>query len=518
MKKHANLIRSLAALVLSSAIITGCSSLGNKPNAANAPSFDVQKLEPAKISFCFYSYQDGGRPGNLNQINEMLTELNKKASKEINTEISIQWLPNSDYESELEKLLKSDNRPDAFLTWNPESLVSEGLVKDITELFPQMAPNYYSQLVESRKDEFEFSKIDKKLYTISNNWLSFPHDYIIARQDLVKKYAPAGLSTFEQYGEFLQKVKLYEKDITPGLVEPYMFFDAYMMGNGYFSMDSMFYKWDSKDLTPTVIENTQEYNDAYNLYKQGMEKGLLINYTDPSFEAIIHAGRLASVLQSGNQLHIAYSSLPRGFNYCTYTLYPDKLYQTKLPSESIAISANSSNTERVLIFVEWLQSNQENYDLFMYGIKDKQYSLKGNIVDMYGNGNDVIIGWDGSDALRNYLYERPYFFEPDNYKEFLEKNCIDNTESYIKTFERYGYDFYKYLNMNKEDRAILEKEQKTMGDYYSKRYKNYGEYMERMRAGDFSKTLSEYMSEAGGKESTDKLVESYTAYMNKFKK
>lgn len=518
MKKHANLIRSLAALVLSSAIITGCSGLGTKPTEANAPNFDVQKLEPAKISFCFIGY-GGNNPYNIDQVNEMLVELNKKTIKEINTEISFKWLVYQNYDAELALLLKSGSGPDAFFTWSGgDTLVKEGAVKDITDLFTQLAPNYYSEVTESRKEDFEYNKIDGKVYYIPNNWLTLPRDYIIAREDLVKKYAPDGISTFDDYWKFMEQVKLYEKDVTPALLDPYSFFMAYMKGNGYFQdIPTMCFKLDAEDMTPIPVEDTQEFKEAYKFYKEGVEKGFIINYSDPSCNAILSAGRLGSMLQIGEQLHSMYNGLPRGFNYCTYTLNPDKLYQTYFPSQSLAINSDSPNPERVLIFIEWLQSSQENYDLLMYGIEGKQYSLQGNKADII-NGNDMIFNWDGNDVFRNYLYERPYFFEPENYKEFLEKNCTENTENYFKTFERYGYDIKKYLNAKKEDRAILDEAKKTVSTYSDTRAQIYYKFMEKLRAGDFSKTLSEYMNEEGGKEAKEKLIKAYPLFMNKIKK
>jgi hypothetical protein len=153
----------------------------------------------------------------------------------------------------------------------------------------------------------------------------------------------------------------------------------------------------------------------------------------------------------------------------------------------------------------------------MYGIKDKQYSLTGNKLNPCNNGNDYIFDWSGCNAFRNYMHERPYYFEPENYKEFLEKNIKDNNENYIKTFEKYGYNIGKYLKMNSEDRAVLDEEQNMMNNLSNERSKAYYDYIEKIRDGDFSKTLSAYMAEAGGKDKSNKLISSFMAYMNKFK-
>lgn len=521
MKRHIRIIRFLTVLIISSIFIVGCSSSGNKTGATGIPSFNIEKLEPAKISFCFMGDGSGGQPHNVAAINEMLAELNKKTLKEINTEVSFQWIPYENYDSKLTELLKSDSEPDAFFTYNPESLCNEGLIKDITEILPQLAPHYNSLVEETRKDEIKYNRIDNKTYTILNNWLTFPRDCIIARKDLVDKYAPEGISDFKKYGEFLQKVKLYEKDITPGLLNPYDFFEAYMKGNGYFQgfIATMYCKWDAKDLIPIPVENTGEFNDAYGLYKQWEEKNLVIDYNDPTYEAVTTTGRLASMLVSGSRLHSIYNRVPFGYNYCTYTLYPDNMYLSSFPSESIGINANSTNFERVLIFIEWLQSSQENYDLFMYGIKDKQYKLQGNSLDISGLSYDNnIAGWSGSYAFMNYMYERPYHFEPAVYKDFVEKNFNHNTLSYYKVFDKFGYDMYKYQNMSKEDKAVIDEDNKALMNYSDARNKTYNNFMEKIRAYDFSKTLTDIMKEEGCTENNEKLAASFEAILKRISK
>ena len=495
----------------------GCSS-GEKNNEEEDIPLETVDLDPVIISFCFIGYGPDSRPRNLGSINEMLEELNKKTSEALHTTVKFQWLPYENYDVELIKLLQSAGGPDAFFTYNPEEQHKAGVVKDITDLLPQTAPQYFSLLSETWREDIRYAEVDHKLYGILNNGIYPPQYFIIARQDLVEKYAPEGIDSLEDYGRFMQAVKDKEKDMVPGYASANNFFEAYMLGNGYFqgSGTGLYCRWNSEKLTQIPIETTEEFKSAYKLYRQWREGNLLLDPESREYGTLVRNGQLVSMIISGMDMHSP-QYLDSSYKYGAYPLYMDSMYTNTLLTYSIGINANSPNGERVLRFIEWLHSRQENYDLFHYGIKDKHYKLLDNALDISQSGNNAIVDWWGSMAFRNYRYDRPYPFEPVNYKEFLN-NCLINTFSYREAYEKFGYDIDKHEDLSAEEKKLYAEEYEKTKEFSKKRSNIYFEFITQTNAGNFTKTLSEMMEEQGGKSSTDRLLEYYKTGMEKYKK
>jgi hypothetical protein len=187
-------------------------------------------------------------------------------------------------------------------------------------------------------------------------------------------------------------------------------------------------------------------------------------------------------------------------------------------SYSIGINPGFRDPERVLMFIEWLQSSQENYDLLMYGIRDTNHRLQGNTLDISGlDRKNVVCEWWGSEAFRNYEYERPYSFEPEDYKAFLEKCCGRNNLTYAQIYKKFGYDLEKYKKMTLEEKNAMEEENDRNESYLNTRFKVFEEFIERMDDGDFEKTLAGMMQEQGAVEGTEKLFESYARQLGRLK-
>lgn len=521
MSKFLKAIYYFLVLVVVSVSIASCSG-SNQKSSKEESLFKIKTRDPATITFCFMGYGTNGQPYNLDSINEMLAELNKKTVQYLNTTIKFKWLPYENYDAKLIELLKSGDGPDAFFTHNLQELLKEGLIKDITDLFPQLAPNYYTLLKESWGDEIKYTEVDKKIYGVLNNGIFLPQYFIIAMQDMVEKYAPDGIKNFEDYGKFMQAVKDNEKNMIPGCAFTSDIIDAYLQGNGYFSVfgTGFYSSWSAKEMTPIPIEKTEAFKTACMLYKQWKEKDFLVDTESQDYSYLIKNGQLVSMLLNGMQIHNM--SFPANNKYRLYPLYMDSTYQIYRSYDSIGINTNSKDPERVLMFIEWLQSSQENYDLLQYGILDKNYKLTGNSLDISDiDYNNIINNWWGSNFFRNYINERPYPFEPENYKGFLEK-CLNNTLTTLEIYEKFGYDPGKYLTMSKDERSKLEEDQKKgydkINDLLQKRNSIYYDFMKQMNAGNFSKSFSEMIEEQVGESSTDMLVEFYKSSMDAFKK
>jgi putative aldouronate transport system substrate-binding protein len=59
------------------------------------------------------------------------------------------------------------------------------------------------------------------------------------------------------------------------------------------------------------------------------------------------------------------------------TLYPEKKFANRTAlANMICINKNSKNPERVLMFMNLLETDQKLYDMVLYGIEGKTYEVK----------------------------------------------------------------------------------------------------------------------------------------------
>lgn len=101
---------------------------------------------------------------------------------------------------------------------------------------------------------------------------------------------------------------------------------------------------------------------------------------------------------------------------------------------SIALNSNSENIERTLMFLNWVQSSQENYDLLIYGILGKHYLLKDGLIFMpegMEEDKNPYYGWF-SLPFRNANLDREWADEYD------PVNKSEDITSFLKKYTSYA--------------------------------------------------------------------------------
>ncbi len=94
-------------------------------------------------------------------------------------------------------------------------------------------------------------------------------------------------------------------------------------------------------------------------------------------------------------------------------MYPDnKLNRTTLPRYipyGIVFSSRSPNISRSLMFLDQVQKNRDNYELFLYGIEGKHYIIQDGrlkIPDHVTFSNSRYSPWAGYTAFLNVEWDR----------------------------------------------------------------------------------------------------------------
>lgn len=354
---------------------------------------------------------------------DVLQAINMRLKDEIKTEVAFEfiWRYPEVFIQNIRKDIAAGLPCDAFyfadyFPMTVQSLADEGLAKDLTDLFPQYASGYFSQFSEEEKNAM-FT--NGKLYCIPARIPNANKKCAIVRTDLMEKYNIHSIGSFDDYEVYLHAIKENEPEMIPmnyydlsiGLfsdVEGYVVLD-YDLG--------LVYKWDSPSIIVEAWEQTAEFSAGLNRMNSWFQKGYLLKdvFVSQIDERMVSSGKWASFIGNwGDQFN--YNSIIRanGTRDWSYEAYPlhDGFSVRNSPMESgLVVSDISELADRVMMFVNWLQSDQQNYDLLMYGIKGTHYIEKGDYIEPPEGTetDDSFFNWGWKTPFRNIDFERANF-------------------------------------------------------------------------------------------------------------
>ena len=412
---------------------TGCGR--NDKNKYEYTDIQTEVLKQADIHIYSRSFGTGGQPRDKTEIDNMLAEIAKNVSGTINITPFFHWIPYEQYDEEIMKLIKSGEKIDAFTCYSPNAFVQQDLILDITDLFARYAPKYYHELMENQigRDYLYYGSVDGKLYLMPYYGIENPRYCIVTKKEFAEKYAPDGLETMEDYGEFLKKINENEKGILPGDVNAYYFFTAYLEGNGYYTeFATYFFSRFDEPANIYAIEQTPEFIDAWRLLSQWHADGYLKR---EGYSNTLLNGRLASELTPLSNIENVLGQLSiLDSQFTAIPLYMESMFLINTSGRGLVISKTCPIPERVVSFVEWIHESQENYDLIRYGVKDRNYSLRGDRVT-FPRSVRPLSTWFAAEYFIDIRYERLTPNLDANFREFYKDAGFKNT---VTTRQLYG--------------------------------------------------------------------------------
>jgi len=202
---------------------------------------------------------------------------------------------------------------------------------------------------------------------------------------------------------------------------------------------------------PDAKIQAKETTDAFREYvaygKKLQDDGLIwkdIINDKTDHNALINEGKL---ITKWGTYEFARSGRPwveEGARWDYAFLYPDGKSPNRTPLANVAaISATSNNIERVLMFMNLLQTDQELYDMMHYGLYGDTYLINEDGAVVYPDGmstaNSSFMGWQG-----RWAYWKPQFMRPDDefpkdfWKEEAE-NAMSSSNNVPSPFDAFVF-------------------------------------------------------------------------------
>ncbi|WP_152394327.1 ABC transporter substrate-binding protein [Paenibacillus guangzhouensis] len=429
MKKIAVASLSLAVLTL---LTVGCSTTNKDTPTSSNPSVSAQSSTKPSDS-------GTGRPAEFKKIKmvalgdesprmkDFMTDVNKKLKDELNTELTVQYMPWSAYGSgqQIELMLAAGQDFDFTFTdptWLNQ-LVQKKEAYDLTELADKYMPDLKKNLTPQHFEEFT---INNKLYGIPMGYapLSANAYSISIRQDLLEEVNMSEIKSMDDLYTFATLVKAKHPDMyaTPNTVS---FVQPYLRG-----LSDKNYTWDQGLKYFLTDENASEgklvsfidspefktQSDFFNkLYTNGLlAKDILTNKA--AAQDLFASGKYMWMQgrSGGNNIVEVLPNLQKNVPNAKlkdFLFAPDKpKIKNAYSSTAVMVPAYSKNAERVAMVLNLMQKNLDNFDFFAYGIKDKDYKLVNDKVERI-NKDELFYQW----ALFNVNFPRYETTVPDSF-------------------------------------------------------------------------------------------------------
>jgi putative aldouronate transport system substrate-binding protein len=444
-KKRKSYLRMLITVITAVSMLfslNGCSS----SSGDDEPSFleeseAPEALERTSIKFLF----PGTEPKNWPNVK---AEIEKRSQDKLNVSLDFKWVDPSQYLDTAKVLDSSGEAYDALPIGKPETiypnftqLAREGRIRDITEAFPSSAPSLYSMYTS---EELKYATVDGKLYAVPSLFPQAFCTYLIADDELLKKYSIPTITTYDEYGEYLKTIKENEPDLIPGTIANMAnTLSLFARASGYVIADEpnrLVYKWDDPEMKLVPWEKTSEFYDTITYIIDWYKKGYLAFDADQTkTTSFIYEGTLAPPSEETTKMAFTDSTgqIKESNPMRTFYLYPEKPVQRDHPmgsffyNGSFVFPSASRNTDRALRFLEWVQSSRDNYLLMTCGIENEDYVMMGGYPVM-PDGMDyesrTYMYWDGSWAFKNIRHDYADAVAADN----------DGAESPLEFLDKYS--------------------------------------------------------------------------------
>ncbi len=377
----------LALTILIATILTGCggkkddasSTSGNESGKSDTTVTDPSELPEVKLTYYF--------PHNVQPDQELVyEEFNKMLKEKINTTIDFKGTGWDDYANKMQMLDASGEEYDLCFTsnWmnNYIQNASKGAYVPMDDLLTKYAPKTYAQVP---KEYWEAARVKGKIYGVLNYQIMVRCAAVSAETALLEKYnfdlknevKPNDMSSLEPFIEkAINEVPGSYTHVVLSDMSEYCRLDTLVGANTPGAIDV-----DAEEIKViNQFKDSKRYREMVKLLQSWNEKGWqladirMTRKGDDRTEEKAHK----YVIGVGGAYRPdldATSTLSIGFPL-TYAPLGNPIATTGgVTATMTAISRNSKNPERAMMYLEAINTDTDLFMLLNYGIKGKHWDL-----------------------------------------------------------------------------------------------------------------------------------------------
>ncbi|QGG55673.1 DUF3502 domain-containing protein [Paenibacillus sp. B01] len=391
---------------------------GREPESRNA----VPSEPEATLKFYF----GGDKKAATDEVWAAVSDYVK--AKGLNVKFDIQFIPWPDMPGKLLVMAAAGDRWDLNFDSDTsyQQMAARGSYLPLNDLLPRYAPNLYAKYKD--QGTLGSATVDGEIVALPWTVKMNQRFYAGWRSDLARKAGisrePDSVRTIEDVDRLLHELReaYPEAKLTRTSPLPIYTVREEWVDLGFHNLG--FYLGDS-NRTVRAIEDQPFYLEAARMSRRWYEGNIL------NRDALIDKESAADQWRGGKMLFTitshewAFAADP-GFTDPSYAqqmslLYPDKRYVNRSPTANVvAINRNSEHADRVLRFLDLLETDRTLYDLVIYGIEGKTYLLEGGKA-VYPSqmqfATSNYMDWDGQWAFWKPAFMRPTATYPQGFWE-----------------------------------------------------------------------------------------------------
>lgn len=433
------MVKNVKAIVITFIIftlimsITGCNVFkkGSSSVSRGADPYAEKQLGRETLTFYLPGYEPDGSK-------KIISEMEKRLADTLNVKLDFKWISKDIYFKTVKDELESGKRIDACILAKDDyhdeigELAKEDKLADLTKLLEKETPKLFNLYCKEERENVTYAG---KLLAIPAHFPTSNRISVVVRDNILKSIEETQISNFDNFTNVLGHI-VSQTNALATLLDLKMI-DVFAEAYGYVHLGNyLVYKWSDPEMKLIPWEQTPEFKESIDTLIKWKETGYVFNYNNmskkfgpygqPSINLFSSEASAATMLTTWKNAQYYKEILETPEDKVTiFPLYEDQYTQKPIDTVAVAINKNSKNIERVIRFLNWIQSSQENYDLFMYGIKDENYVLdNGKIV--YLPNKIKYYGWEGSEAFLNINLQREQpevgFTSKEEYLSAVEKN------------------------------------------------------------------------------------------------
>lgn len=320
---------------------------------------------------------------------QVLEAINKKLLADgLNIQVQIKYV--DDYWNKLALDIAGGTEYD--LAWAHSSTLSELVNKKVYQPITEALNTVGTDLkAKTPEHVLKSGSIGDDVYAIPRviPTTGFSNTFDV-RKDLMDKYNMEDITTVEELEAYFQAVLDNEDGMFPyvgGNIQ--VLFPAYgnyhyLIGDGIYAL---YVDPADPELTVKSAWESDAYAQMFNKKKEWADKGWLVSDVTAieSGDNGYDYGKVAAVDSNVMRLTERVDNIANniGGDAEGYTVYlePETRWIFSAGDNMLAVPSSSKHVNEAVQLIQWFKCNQENYDLWSYGVEGVNYNLNGEAVD-----------------------------------------------------------------------------------------------------------------------------------------
>ncbi len=405
----------MVAIMLSVCVFTGCENSGEEGGITTITWYIPGVLEGTDVGVV------------MDKVNELLAE-------RYGLNLELICVDNKNYSSKMQVINAGREEYDLLYVKDFGDSMKNGVLYDITDLLPEIAPTTYEALDDAN---WEAVTVDGRIYGVPN-WQV--QAYATGVMGNKAKYDAAGvdikdIKTTEDMTAYLEKIHAIEPEtniIDPWWTSMTIYYgfeeviDNKMVGAIRFNEEGK----------PTAINQyeTEEFKEYINVRRDWVERGLVADYYENNHNAEKkEVQRLPMGVFYYKPSLASEKTLSSGYPYVGEPISQGLLTGRGIRATMTGVSTTSKHPDKALKMIEIIYSDPEIYNLLCWGIEGTHYTKDetGKITIAEGSNYDRISNWKIGPVYNSLLLSNQEDDVNDKTKEFNEAAVVSPLMGFI---------------------------------------------------------------------------------------